>query len=275
MNGPKNVVSRFVRILSITASVLILTSVTATYAQPPAGGGRFQLDPADAETAWGLQAKGVAQSLSLAPEVEGKLVAAYKGARKSQSDAVAKLSSTGDRTARFQATRDLNVAEKNKLQASLKTILSDAQTSKALETLGSFSGQWDRMVSTIAKMNLEAKNQGTALSAIQGYVVKSEKARAQVAGGDFTAMREATQKLRTELDDELGKVLTKEQLEAWKAATPAGGQGRGGQGQGQGQGQRQGQAQQPAPGAPGAPAAPGAPGRAPAPAASPSPIPGK
>ena len=211
----------------------------------PGGPGGPTLSPEAAKAAWELEAKGVAASLGLDADKTSALVAAYADARTSQGAAADKLRKEAmeemqkhdgedmDQDARreqFQKMREksdkLNADEKAKFAKALSDKLGSAETTKAVDMLGTFDRGWDNMVDSIAGFKLDADKQGTALKAIQSYVANVAKAR---TGSDREAIRTAMGEYRDNLEAALKPVLTDEQMTKFKASM---GGGRGGFGGG-------------------------------------------
>lgn len=169
------------------------------------------------EKAWELQAKCVAQSMELSPELTAKLVEAYKAARNSQGAALRALREGGGQRDPGQFT-EVNKAEKAKLEEALKGFLNPEQTAKALATLGTFSRQWDRQVVVLDGMGLEDSVKAQAMKLVANCAVESDKVMqaALAEGTDFRAIREKTAPLREKLDAELAKILSEEQMAKWK-----------------------------------------------------------
>ncbi len=134
---------------------------------------------------------------------------------------------------RFMEMQELSEKERAKLKAAIEGFLSEGQVTKALESLGTFSRQWDRFVDTVAGFQLEDGPLYSALGFVTSYVVDSEKARREaMANMDFQSMRGATQELKATLDASLAGILSETQLASWKEATAFRGRRGGGQGRG-------------------------------------------
>lgn len=225
---------------TIAALTLALTFAWVTDAAAQRGrGGGFRLDPEKADAAWSLQAQGVAKQIEVSGDALEKLTKAYKAARKSQGEAIRELMSGGGGggPGRFMEMREISEEERGKLREALDAFLNDDQTKKAVESLGTFSGQWDRFVNTIAGFQLEEKKLYMALNLIAKNVVESDAARSEaMANMDFESMRTATQNLKANLDDGLAMILSKEDFTKWTEATARRGRGRGGFGGGGGGG---------------------------------------
>ncbi|MBX7258215.1 MAG: hypothetical protein K1Y02_17770 [Candidatus Hydrogenedentes bacterium] len=248
--------------LGIGVAALVVCS-PMSFAQAPGGGGPGgpggpQFSPEQMAGAWATEAKAVGKELGLADDLSAKLVDAYKAARESQMNAVrAKRSEAGGQRGPggMEAMRELNDAEAGKLATALKAFLKEDQVAKAMTTLGSFSFQWDIMTVVLGDMKLDDAKSAEAAKIVLAYIADSSKLREEVrakTGADREAMRESMREkmtsLKKKLDEDLGKVLSAEQLSIWsEKTTMRGGRGRFGGGAG------------PVPGAPTAPPAPPAP----------------
>ncbi len=213
----------------------------ASYAQAPGGGpGGQGLSPEVQAQAWALQAKAVAKELALADDVTPKLVDAYKAARESQMTALrAKMTEGGGQggLGNWEALREITKAERGKLETALKGFLKEDQTAKALGTLGTFNRRWDAMTMVLDGLKLDEAKGAEATKLVMAYVMDSDKIMqdAFAAGAtDRTAARDKSRALKQKLDENLGKVLSAEQLKTWTEATTMRGGGGGRRGDGPG-----------------------------------------
>lgn len=220
------------------ALAVVLTAFNAT-AQFGRGRGP-QLAPEKVEAAIALEAKGVARDLALSKDVAEQLVAAYRDARHSHQKGMAELfgqGGGGGGMGRFMEMQELSEKEGAKLKAATEAFLSEKQAAKALESLGTFSRQWDRFVDTLVGFQLEEAPLYSGLGFVRSYVVDSEKARSEaMANMDFQSMRGATQELKAALDTSLTGILSEIQVASWKEATTFRGPRGGGQRRGAGEG---------------------------------------
>ena len=228
----------------VLISAIVAALCFAAFAQAQMRGRRGpQMSPEEASAVWTLQATHVAGSLDLSKEQTTTLVDAYKAARESnQTDVREKMEAAmaddageGDRQARFQAMREAREevakAEIAKLEKALSS-LGEEKTKEAVAQLGTFSGEWDRMVQVIAGLNLGDK-QDEALDLTSTYNADYTAARNEaMASGDREAMRGVRQEYKTKLDDGLKAILSEEQMVSWTEATQRRGRGGGGGRQG-------------------------------------------
>ena len=212
-------------VLGVCALVLCCIGAIA---QPPAPGATPP-SPEKMAKVWTMEAKSIAQSLSLSAELTTKLVDAYKAARESQMAAIRAKQTPGERPD-FRQMMEVNQAEKAKLEAALKGFLNPEQTTKALATLGTFGRRWDPMVEALDGMNLDEKKKADAMKLVADAVAESDKAmQAAMASGDRESVRETMTKLREKLDADMAKILSAEQMTKWTEATAMrGGRGRSG-----------------------------------------------
>ena len=213
----------------------------ASFAQAQMRGQRGpRMSPEEAAAVWTLQATHVAGSLDLSKEHTTTLVDAYKAARASyqtsyreRMQAAMADAGEGDRQARGRAMREAQQevakAEIAKLEKALSGVGAE-KVKKVVAQLGTFGGDWDRMVQVIAGFKLGDK-QGKALDLISAYNADYTAARNEAtAGGDRQAMRGLRQEYRTKLDDGLKAVLSEEQMTSWTETTQRRGRGGGRQG---------------------------------------------
>ena len=202
-------------VLSIVGLIFLLggaTEVSAQFRQGP------QLEPEQAQAAWTLAARGVANELGLSKEATTKLMDAYKTARESYQKAMEELRGTGG--GGFEGSQDLAVRERGKLETTLKGFLNDKQAAEAIASLGTFNGEWDRFLDVIAGFKLNDKNLFTALALVRTYVVDYDKARrSATASQDRASMRTARETHKAALDGGLSKIFTPSQLITWNQAT--------------------------------------------------------
>ena len=199
-----------------------------------------QLAPEKVEAAIALEAKGVARDLELSEDAAEQLLAAYRDARHSHQKGMAELfgqGGGGGGMGRFMEMQELSEKEGAKLKSATEAFLSEDQTTKALESLGTFSRQWDRLVDTLIGFQLEDGPLYSGLGFVTRYVVDSEKARSEaMANMDFQSMRGARQELKAALDASLAGILSETQAASWKEATASRGPRGGGPGHGPGGG---------------------------------------
>ncbi len=204
-----------VGVLSIVGFIFLLGGATEVSAQFR-GGPQLTLEKAQA--AWTLAARGVANELSLSKKVTSQLVDAYKAARESYQKAMEELRGTGGRG--FEGFRELAGKERGKLETALKGFLSDKQAAEAIASLGTFNGEWDRMLDVIAGFKLNDKKLFPALALISTYVVDySKAANTAMANQDWQSIRTARETHKATLDSGLAGILSKEQLATWNEAT--------------------------------------------------------
>jgi hypothetical protein len=195
-----------------------------------------------------LEAKAVAKELALADDVTTKLVDAYKAAREGQMTALRAKRTEGGGQGNWGVLREVTQAERGKLETALKGFLNEDQTAKALATLGTFNQRWDMMTMALDGLKLDEAKGAEAMKLVMAYVTDSDKImKDALAAGETerTAAREKSRALKQKLDEDLGKILTAEQVKTWTEATTM---RRGGGRRGDGPG-----APPPPPGAPTAP----------------------
>ena len=192
----------------------------------------------DSSAVWALQAK-TAAGLAKAPaEQVAKVVEAYTASRTSLNQA-AQAQGAGEGRDRFAARRQAAEAERTKLETALKGVLTAEQAAKAMETLGTFNRRWDGMVEALVAMKLDEKVMGEAMNLVAGYVADTGAAgRSATSREDFQAVRTKMQARKQQLDGELGKILSAEQMTAWNQATAE--RSRGGRGGARGEGRGEG-----------------------------------
>jgi hypothetical protein len=195
-------------------------------AQRPGSGGAVrggQLAPEKAKAAWELQARHLAQDLGLNDEQTKNIVAAYVDVREKHAESMRQLMEKmregrgSDADENPQARRDelqkafgdLNTADREKLQAELAKSLNADQVSKAMVPLGSFSANWDMMVSTVSGFNLDQEKNKKAMDLMQSFVTMVTKIGEET---EPEARRDANQQARTKLSDEMKAILTEDQF---------------------------------------------------------------
>ncbi len=184
-------------------------------------GGGIQISQEKLDEAWKAQATEVSRGFKLDTEKIAKVVEAYKASRESQAEQVQELFSGGQRgPGMFQEMQEINETESGILKENLMKFLSEKESETAATSLGSFNREWDRLVVTVLAFKLEPEKQTKALELIAGYVVESNKARAEaIAAQDFQSLRTASEELRGMLDMSIASLLSAEQIETWKTET--------------------------------------------------------
>lgn len=257
---------RTIALIAVTSICLIAAPALAQ--DGPRSGRRQgqarQLDPEKAKAAWKLQAEGVASRLGVDEAGTAQVVSAYVAARTSHTKAVqdqrrkmreereasrdehtgdgsavggerSERQWRGDRTGRGAELREANRAlmktERARLEESLTSVLSGEDLEQAVAALGTFNGQWDRLVNAVAGLDASKEKTMSALGPIETYVASITKIR---AGGDRSSMRESMRGARDDLHASLSYVLTEPQVEKVLATMssgrrrgPGGGEGRG------------------------------------------------
>jgi len=206
-----------VGVLSIVGLILLLGGVTEVSAQFRRGP---QLDPEKAQAAWTLAARGVANELGLSKKDTSQLIDAYKAARESYQKAMQGMIAGGGARGSREARQELITNEQGKLETALKGFLSDKQAAEAIASLGTFNGEWDRMLDVLAGFKLDDEKLFKTLALVRTYVVDFDKARSSaMASQDWESMRTAREELKGKLDSGIAEVLSKEQLATWNEAT--------------------------------------------------------
>ncbi len=217
MNGNKG----FVWSVLVMATLVAAGASLVNAQQGGGGGGRTPLSEEQMAKAISLEAGTVARALALDKDVAGKLEGAYRDARKAYA-ANAPEGGQGN----FQAVIEYTEGERGKLEKALAAFLKPEQVEKAIGTLGTFGRQWDRMVLAIDGFGMAADKADPAMDEIAGFVQASAKARAEaMLSGDFQSVRDATAKLKEELDAKLAKILSAEHMTKWTEATAFRGRG--------------------------------------------------
>jgi hypothetical protein len=198
----------------------------AASAQGRGRGGGPRLSPEDSAAAWKAQAKGVAKSVGISGENEGKLVSAYSDARKAHREAARAArgeggSGDGGGRARFAMSQQLAAKHGKQLSKTLGAFLDDDKAKKAAASLGSFNRQWDGYVNTVLGYKLGEKEQSKALSLVAAYITESGRLRTEARESEdgFRGMREKFRAMKTKLDEDMASVLSEEQSKAWNEST--------------------------------------------------------
>lgn len=214
--------TRFIRIryLAVFSSLFVLGGLMYSDASAQGPGGN-RLSPEKAQAAWSAQASGIASEAGLSSSNAEKLASAYASSRESQGTALRELFSSGQRApGMFQEMQTLNEKERKALAEALGEFLSDGEVGKVIALLGTFSRNWDRLISGLLGLELEDGVGEKVYPMISAYVVKSDKARSEaMASGNFQGIRESSRVLRQELNGQVSGVLSEEQMAAWKSAT--------------------------------------------------------
>ncbi len=183
------------------------------------GGPRTQFSPEEAKKVWTMQATSVPANLALSDELSGKLLQAYVAARESHQKGREELFSSPERRG-YEGFRELTDKERAKLDTALKEVLNEEQAATAIASLGSFSRTNDRYANTIAGFGLEEKVVASTMDLINTYTVEYAKARSEAREMDNEELgRTARQQLRENLDEQMAKLLSEEQLATWKEAS--------------------------------------------------------
>jgi len=226
-------IRKYSTFLAIFCACLIVGSASAQ--RPTRGGGR--MSPEDAAKAWNVQATSVAAVLDLTESDVLALSEAYETARRDHSTAMREAmrggSSGGDPIARYETIRDLKKTYATKLEEALADKLDESTVDKAVAALVVFDRQSDVMAAALSGLGLEESKMQEAMALVSTYATSAAQATEKaVESMSMRTMRDARQKLKAELTNELSNIVDEEQLAVWKKATEfrRGGRGRGGRG---------------------------------------------
>jgi peroxiredoxin len=178
-----------------------------------------QLSLEQAEVAWQWEARSVGRDLKLDADQTARLVKAYVTSRKDLRAKLAELredSDDADRRGRWRVAPDMIEKQRAALQTDVSAFLTEDQSKQAMQTLGAYSGQWDRMVDAVAGLKLGDDKTYAALAPINQYMIELSTAR---ESGDRQAIRDAMMEAHQKLYDGLGAVLDEQQLAAFQGAT--------------------------------------------------------
>lgn len=226
--------------ITLAGALLVFFLLTPAHAQAPGRG--MRLSPANTQAAWAAEAKHVANKLELPEESAGKLVKAYAEARNGYIESMnAKREEMrgagGDRQSMGRAFRaaieEVRKVEREKFSKALSEFLTEEQTKKALNHLGTFSSSLDRMVHTLTGFKLGEEKQAKSLDLVFAYTAEQAKLWSQGPGEqqDFGAMREKMADMKAKLDTKMADILSNEQMAVWNEATTYRGRALGGGGQ--------------------------------------------
>lgn len=198
-------------------------------AQPPRDADR------DMTPIWTLQAQSMAKELGLNDELTQKVVDAYLASRKDLASAIEQA--TGEGRARFAAMMKAAEVERTDLEEALRGTLTAEQLEKAVNALGAFGRQTDRMIAAIQDMKLDDDQQQKALVMINEYSADISAMRENASTrDDWQGLRAAMQEAKSKLDTNIATVLSESQLATWNQETAWRGRGRGPGRDGGGQG---------------------------------------
>lgn len=240
--------------LCAASLMILLAGITEVSAQFMGRGA--QLEPEQQEAVWTMAARGVAHDLGLSVENTSQLIDAYIAARESYDAARAEMMGSftpggdmpaggmpgggapgeGMRGGGFAGggmfggqNLEFVTAERDKLEEALQGFLGDEQVAEALESLGTFSSDWDNLLNVIVGFELEDETLFEALAAISKYIVDLEETTANaMANQDFQTMTSARQTLKTTLDGAMAGILRPSQFITWTTETATRTRGAGG-----------------------------------------------
>ena len=181
---------------------------------PRGFGGPGGFDPEQMERNWILQADSVASTLGLNEDAADQLTEAYSDARQDLQDKMSKMRESGGG---WEGVREARDQAANAFKTALGSILEPEQAEKAFESLGGLSFRTDMGTNALSDI-LEDRDK--LLSAV-GILLKAEgnrpfgRGRPGEGSQDRRAERESA---REKLYQELGTVLSAEQLEEFKSS---------------------------------------------------------
>jgi peroxiredoxin len=177
-----------------------------------------QLSPEKVQAARTWQAREVARALKLETDETARLVEVYLASRKKFDKALRELREAerdGERRRMRRIDPQVVAEHRAALESQLLGFLPGEQAKEAMPALGAFNGQWDRMVDAVTRLGLGEDQVYAALVPIREYVVQISGAQ---RAGDWEAMRGIMVEAREGLYDDLGKVLTEDQLARFQEA---------------------------------------------------------
>ncbi len=202
---------------------LMVSSMGPVFAQG-AGRGGPQMDPKDREAVWSLEAKTVATELGLDAEKSEKLHAAYKVSRERLQKAVEAIPTgeSNDFRARYESRRKARLAENDTFAKDLAAFLDEAQAKKAVEQLTVFFGRGDMTVKSLSDIVTNPETLLKAMKVLNAHLIKLDKeiAGSMVEGvGVAEERRDQRSKMVEELNTEMAKILSEEEMTKWKEST--------------------------------------------------------
>ena len=230
--GQNHAVANRVSFAMATAAIF-LGGLIEAHAQrgggSPLGGRVAQLSDEKQEAAWSLEARSVAKVLELDGSDSAKLVAAFQAARKEYLAGLRGLGTSID------AVRQHNEDQRAKLQASLQGSLSADQAKSAVATLGAALGpynkRWDTLADALAGLNLADDQLFGALKVIGMHYAMLEKTRGEaMANFDLSGLTAVVTEAQAKLAEDLGAILSEEEMQSLSPPALGGRGGRGGRG---------------------------------------------
>lgn len=180
-------------------------------ARPP------QMSPEELNKVWRAEAIGVAVAFEVGRENGEKLVKAYVSARKDYAEKVGALPRTRES---FQKRRELAEKAGADLEKALVEAVGADKAKKIIGLLNPFSMSsfmLDRMVNDLLALELPREKLLRAYLAVLEYNRDLGKAfSAAREAGSFEGVREKVEGLTKGLNEELSKVLSEDQMTAWK-----------------------------------------------------------
>lgn len=221
-------------LVAVTCVVGLLTTVASAQDAPRRGGGEGRppaagqpaqpvLSPERAKAAWEAQVKAATADMRLTDDQLKIVNKAYADARTALNDASEQIrrearqrASDGDQARTREVMAEIQEKirkaaddQRTVLRKALAETLTSGQTDRALESLGTFNPQWDRMADSLNQFRLDASKGGKAHGAVKEYVVALAKIR---DAGDRERAREDMQNARAKLTAALKDVLSDEQF---------------------------------------------------------------
>ena len=176
------------------------------------------LSPEELNRVWRVEAIGAAMALKIGREDGAKVVEAYVSARKNYAEKTASLPRTRES---FQQRRELGEKAAAALRKALGEAVGAEKAEKIIALLNPFgmrSSMLDRMVNDLLALKLPREKVRTAFVAVLEYNRELGKvfSAAREPGASREGLREKMEGLTKGLNEELSKVLSEEQMTAWK-----------------------------------------------------------
>lgn len=165
-----------------------------------------------------IQGAMVAQLLGLTASQTNSLIEAYMRAREGAMGTHMQIAQYTGLDYRY--IRQRLQEDRDKLDANLRKFLSSEQSQKAIVLLGGFFRRWDAMAMILDGMSLEPKVRTEAIRSLLRYVAESDPIIQEAnSSSELETARGKVVVLKQNLDSELSKILTEEQMNKWIKGT--------------------------------------------------------
>ena len=169
---------------------------------------------------WNIQAQNMAADFKLNADNAQKLSEVYAKFREQNRNDLKTLPESDPEEVHESKVDSINAIARSNFKSKIESFLTKDQTEKGMVLLGSLNSRWDGYLKIILSLNIEdVKLIDKAQLDIFNYASQYLAARKAAADSSERFSGRESSRLKSELDNALSLILTKEQFENWEKKT--------------------------------------------------------